>query len=246
MLTAEGRNEMGWRPLSKRGRPDPEYDALHEGVPPWLTRTVLDWMRPVFRRTNDYGHFIPNMDRVREAERRLRDVQLGIGSDEGLLGSFYSQIATDDEVLLDALDLAISFERLEAWGDEEVTDRLVELEAALEQAGSAWRVANYPGRYSCLERRVDETVTKAARETMSAAGKAGQHLAAAWIERSYAGGQERDEPGNAERGPCLQFALHAGSEPPHAHVGWRVRPRPSPGPPTRRVGHRDEVPSVCR
>ena len=53
------------------------------------------------------------------------------------------------------------------------------LEFALEEGGSVWRVAERDGRYR-LERRVDETAIAAADKTMAESGHAGKLLEQAW------------------------------------------------------------------
>ncbi|MGH8984178.1 MAG: hypothetical protein ACRDY6_09945 [Acidimicrobiia bacterium] len=90
-----------------------------------------------------------------------------------------------DTRVLDAIDLGADWAVKDAAAEEPPPDmsRLTGLERILAEGGSAWRLAVYssPPRGG-LERRVDEAVTTAARETMSASGRAGQYLAQAWNE----------------------------------------------------------------
>jgi len=64
-----------------------------------------------------------------------------------------------------------------SWRNENATERL---KSALEEGGSAWRVATDAAGACCLERRVDETATLAAREVVRQANRPAAHLALAW------------------------------------------------------------------
>lgn len=51
----------GYRPISKRGKPDSDLDTLHSEVMPWMIAPLLHWLDPFLwirapysdRRTND-------------------------------------------------------------------------------------------------------------------------------------------------------------------------------------------------
>jgi hypothetical protein len=173
---------MAWRPLSKRGTADDEYDALHEGVPPWLKTTLLDWLRPFFAQTNVHGNVQTDFSRIRELERRLRVDLTGVSNYELHL-QLEGGLSDDEDLLLDAVDLALSWCDAPGVSPQDVAQCIAPVEQWLSEAGSAWRVASHDGK-PCLELRVDATVTESARQVMSMAGRAGQHLAGAWT-RAY-------------------------------------------------------------
>lgn len=158
-----------WRPLSRRD--DPSYDALVEGVPPYLRASLWEWVAEdlTYEKASDrYG----NKESLQEVERRLRwtlDWAYGAAS---ALTSLQALVQTGgEERFLDVADLVLSHVTHAARADE--------VDTILRDGGSAWCVANRAGVYR-LERRVNPTVAQAAEEVMGAAGKAGKHLSLAW------------------------------------------------------------------
>ncbi len=44
-----------YRPLSKRGVPDPDLDTLHEAVEPWMVEPLIAWLQRFLWRRPDYS-----------------------------------------------------------------------------------------------------------------------------------------------------------------------------------------------
>ncbi len=165
----------GWRPLSKRD--DESYDALHEGVPEWLVASLLDFV------VDQVTYFsvrvrrrLPDRAKLKEVERKLRVPLNWSESDSSALLSIRGKV-DDRDYFLDLVDFLLT--RLEPTEEGVVSAQTVEY--ALTEGGSAWAVdTSGPGPH--LVRRVDVTVSAAAKSVISASGRAGQHLAKAWIE----------------------------------------------------------------
>ncbi|MGH9015359.1 MAG: hypothetical protein ACRDZ1_15695 [Acidimicrobiia bacterium] len=155
-------------------------DVLHEGVPPWLVGSLIDWLRrQCYVELVGWGAEL-NPDRVRELERRLH-LSLGQATPDLLLDDLLEQLAADGTLLLRGVNVALGWygvglDNLSA----EVERELAELENALQQAGSAWKIGYSATRGWGLERRVDETVAEAARAEMSVGRRPSEHLAEAW------------------------------------------------------------------
>lgn len=120
---------------------------------------------------------VPSSEKLRQIERRLR-IELDWVRPSAALDSLETLVATDDALFLDLVDLLLSeFSATALAGVSHIQG----LERALVEGGSAWRVASRGDRLG-LERRVDESVTAAARTVMEATGTAGEHLSKAWTE----------------------------------------------------------------
>jgi hypothetical protein len=164
-----------WRPLSKRD--DESYDALHEGVPEWLVASLLDFAEAqLIYVTAHTRRRQPDREKLKEVERKLRvPLDWTEGGDSALLS--IRRNVDDRGYFLDLVDFLLS--RLETTQGGTSTAKTVE--DALAEGGSAWAVrASHEGFR--LVRRVDVTVAAAAKAVMSASGRAGQHLAKAWME----------------------------------------------------------------
>ncbi len=161
-----------WRPLSRRD--DESYDALHEGVPPWLVGSLLDFVETelTYQPANTVGR-LPDSEKLKEVERKLRVPLDWSQGGQSALGNIRYNVG-DGDYFLNLVDLLLSSvgKKYEAVG----------VERELAEGGSAWTVdLSGDGPFRLL-RRVDATVTAAARAVMSASGRAGQHLAKAWNE----------------------------------------------------------------
>ena len=149
--------------------------------PHGLTGSVIEWLLDAFYgRSDALGRRPVLQRRVREMEVRFQ-LTLGAGTPEQLLRRLLDLLAKNDSLLLGALDVA-----LEWCPDPPKTQaelqRPAALMKALSQGQSAWQVAYLGESGFGLERCVDATVTTAAEDTISIAGRAGQHLAAAWAK----------------------------------------------------------------
>lgn len=140
---------MSWRPLSVRADPAAieEYDALHDGIPPWLTAGVIDWLRDVLQNL-PYGEDSDGLLRVLEQVLRFP-----LDWHSAPLGTVFAEVAGNGPRALDIVDACLMLTRTRAGGDL-LRDNLA---FALNVGGSAWRVAETADGTPCLERRVDAT-----------------------------------------------------------------------------------------
>ena len=153
--------------LSKRGSGASAESVLHEGIPPHLASSARQFIESVcLMPDRDFGYHRPDEDRLRAIERSI-ELTLDWTSVANAMSSLVR--ATSDPVVgVDVVDFLVSIHR----GGAATSD----LETALTEAGSAWRVQ---ADSSGLERRVDETVSREA--AMAAAhGKSGEYLRDAW------------------------------------------------------------------
>lgn len=81
---------MGWRPLSRRYEVGSDCDALHEGVRPWLKGTLLEWLSSEYTYVQG-GRRIIRVALLRETERCVRRLVLGVGPDTTLLRTAWSR-----------------------------------------------------------------------------------------------------------------------------------------------------------
>lgn len=163
-----------WRPLGFEGEDATHYEALHEGLPEWMTASFWDWVRARFTRYegatfNSQGVARFNTTLLREAERvcRFNVGFRGYKVSEGVAS--VSSVVRAKGFELRLADFLLS--KAPTSGDG--------LEVVLKQSGSAWKVGERAGKAG-LVRRVPEGVQVAADTTMQTAGHAGQRLASAW------------------------------------------------------------------
>lgn len=173
-----------WRPLGVETEQDiAEYDALHDGVPEWMSSTFWHWIREaitVYRRYSDGSGRFPM---VREAlvEAMCQTLRIGLPPIR-MKGNGRSEGEAQFKIAMEALvnsrkPLAIA-DYLLAHADEPNADAL---ESLLTRSKSAWTVGERAG-YSALVRRVPEGVQLGADSVMARAGRAGARLARAWEE----------------------------------------------------------------
>jgi len=166
----------GWRPLSKRD--DDSYDALHEGVPAWLVASMLQF---VVGQLSYISHnarmLLPDREKLQEVERKLRVPLDWSDGANSALNSIRRNV-DDRKYFLDLIDLLLSRMSFGPSGAEAADS----VETSLREGSSAWAVDVSDTGSFRLIRRVDATVVAAAKAVMSASGRAGQHLAKAWIE----------------------------------------------------------------
>ena len=162
-------------PFSERH--DPErgegFSSLHEGVPDFLVRSLLDWA---------LGHFIRNMSGKRTIDRQMvlrlerrarRDLPLAALNDSKVLARAFGE---DDALFLDAIDFVLSQKNYYDFGNNNPQ----ELDGILEEAGSAYCVGTDEDDNFELQFRQSEEMTDLLEAEASQPGNAGAHLRKAW------------------------------------------------------------------
>lgn len=167
-----------WRPLWARdpGKAE-EYDALVEGVPPWVTRGLTEWLNEYFLTwySSERREPLPNEKALRDVEVRVRiplDWKYGASSAHPDL---LQKCVAGGEKFLSVVDFALS--QIAHKGDGNDHDAAFALETLLRDAGSAWMVGP-TGR--SLARRVQPVAVEAARQVMAGGSRAGHYLGEAW------------------------------------------------------------------
>jgi hypothetical protein len=164
-----------WRPLSIRDRPDAaeSYEALHDGLPDWLTSGAARWVEQTLEDA-PYG-----FDLTRFLHTLEQFLRLPLNWRGGVQSAFHdvlSQVAGAGDRALDILDGVLML--TSNWPNSD--DRQVELHVMLTIGGSAWKIGMDEDGRPALERRVDEVSEQAARDEIDEPGNAGHHLQAAW------------------------------------------------------------------
>jgi hypothetical protein len=168
---------MAW---IRRGADPEELAALHPGVPSWLERYLVTWVKLVSYK-DELGTWgmerRPDPEYVLEYEMAVRrpsslETAFVAGGAERLL----REMGPDE--FLDFVDFL-----LYKLSSESATERkralIPKLEEILADAGSEWRVGKRSGSIS-LEKRVPEGVVRSAEAIIGASGSAGTLLAEAW------------------------------------------------------------------
>jgi hypothetical protein len=139
-----------------------------------LVGSLLDFVETELTyKPANIGGRLPNREKLKEVERKLRVPLEWSQGGQSAVGSIRYNV-DDRDYFLNLVDLLLS--------GLMAPRRAEEVEASLAEGGSAWTVdLSGDGPFRLL-RRVDATVTAAARAVMSASGRAGQHLAKAWNE----------------------------------------------------------------
>ena len=162
-------------PFSERH--DPErgegFSSLHEGVPDFLVRSLLDWA---------LGHFIRNMSGKRTIDRQMvlrlerrarRDLPLAALNDSKVLARAFRE---DDALFLDAIDFVLSQKNYYDFSNNNPQ----ELDGILEEAGSAYCVGTDEDDNFELQFRQVEQITELLHSEVDQPDRATDHLHRAW------------------------------------------------------------------
>lgn len=189
LLVAEHQGEQmtdethaAWRPLGVDDAEDiAEYDALHDGLPAWISAAFWAWVRESLTERRRYRDGSGSVDHLNEglAESLAQALRV-VAPNLRFVGTNSTAGRTQLDSMLtllqnksDPLQVA---DYILAFGSPRRPDVLEEL---LVRGESAWRVGTRSGRPG-LVRRVPEGVQAGADETMARAGRAGVRLAKAW------------------------------------------------------------------
>lgn len=159
-----------WRPFGVDTDDEiAEYDALHEGVTPWLFTPLWGWVGDAIILRSQSGSYYPDSRMLHEMGQALRLSLPVLAAKPGYECVKILQQKGADATLPIA-DYLLAFAK---QADPAALD------AILRRSNSAWKVGKRAGRYG-LVRRVPEGVQVAADELMGGAGRAGVRLAKAW------------------------------------------------------------------
>lgn len=175
-------SEEPWRPLGIDGDDEiAEYDALHDGVPQWMSAPFWAWVQEAIteRRTfRDGSGAVPHLaeelteQMAQELKIPLANLRV-IGTDTAKgrtqIASALTALVKHGSSLQIADYILAHFPR----SNPKVLDSL------MERSKSAWRVGTRSGKPG-LVRRVPLGVQAGADSVMARAGRAGVRLAAAW------------------------------------------------------------------
>lgn len=175
-------SEEAWRPLGvETDAQVAGYDALHDGVPPWLQASFWAWIGDAVMQTcryNDGSGRVPMLDSGL-AERMCQTLRIPLpnlrsSAVHPLAGQNQRKAAVDTltkhEAPLQIADYLLAHDS---------HARQEDLSALLERGKSAWQVGTRSGKPG-LVRRVPDGVQVAADSVMTRTGRAGVRLAAAW------------------------------------------------------------------
>ena len=183
-------SDQPWRPLGVESDEEVStYDALHDGLTPWMTAAFWTWIRAAIAKEGRYQagtSYNPRVERfpyldVELAERMCQILRIPLAN----LRGDQTLPSTGSSRLSDALSflkkhpapLQIADYLLAHGGHGSVE----ELESILSRSKSAWTVGTRSGK-PALVRRVPFGVQLAANDVMSRSGRAGARLARAWEE----------------------------------------------------------------
>ncbi len=124
-----------WRPLRIRlqgADAEAEFDALHEGVPPWLKPSILRWIREQRPKCEETQRV-----KILQLQRRLKLSLDWSSGTRGAIGELLERSSAEDEFCFDMVDYFLQDLRLWVSSDE---DQLLTMDQMLLEAGSAWEV----------------------------------------------------------------------------------------------------------
>jgi hypothetical protein len=182
--------EERWRPLwAREPEKQTEYDALVEGVPPWLVQALVEWLDEHVLTEESHAGRRPVRESLQTIEVMLR---IPLDWDSSLDWTYQSLLAIckdDGDKFLSVVDWALHVLGRPGANHEAAIKHLKRLLVA---GGSAWTVS--PGK-NCLVRRVQEEAAAAARQLIEGGSRAGRYLAEAW-QHMYG---RNPHPGSAYR-----------------------------------------------
>lgn len=166
---------MTWRPLSLRGGdPDPRFDEPSEGLPPWLTGPVLEWVETAFLPS---GYVNDEALRALQLDFRL-ERPLGAGG-VSPHKDLINRMQGNDDFALDVLDWMVHNHRYFSTGHRS-EEWVGQLGLLLNQGGSAWEVITVEYMSHRLTRRAVGPMVEVLEQTATEATRAHSHLSEAW------------------------------------------------------------------
>ncbi|MFF2297930.1 hypothetical protein [Arthrobacter sp. NPDC058127] len=179
-----------WRPLGFDPEDRTTYDALHDGVPAWMEKSLESWLLEILESVlDDESGETGALRRFQKIERELR---VSIRQPKGLEVSDLAKAVlshfrykSQSLVLTDFLLSKADIEKLGGAAAiaallEDLHDDVGRLEALLRSSGSKWAVGIRTAGRLGLVQRVPEGVQRSVEHTIGNSGHAGVRLARAW------------------------------------------------------------------
>ncbi len=159
----------------RKAKGEEQYSVLHEGVPEWMKPSLWSWCEQHLWEQNPMaGGRDPNKEVINYLERVLR-VRLVLSPRRSyLFDPLRQQMAENPDLFLSMVEALL---QPPFSGDLGATQALKQI---LEEAGSAYELSGNDRDGFFFQQRVAPPVKAAYEETLSHAGRAGQHLEAAW------------------------------------------------------------------
>ena len=179
-----------WRPLGFDPEDKTTYDALHDGVPLWMEKSLESWLLEILESVlDDESGKTGALRRLHKIERELRvsirqPTSLEVADlAKAVLSHF--RYKNQSLVLTDFLLSKADVEKLGGAAAiavllEDSHDDVGRLEALLKSSGSKWAVGIRTAGRLGLVQRVPEGVQRSVERTIRASGHAGVRLARAW------------------------------------------------------------------
>ena len=155
-------------PLSVRQNPErlDEFHALNEGIPAGLRPSLLGW---ILDRYASFGGAFADVRRVRHLERTInREVLPGSRT---MLDDLAQSLAAEDELLLDAADVALT------WASEH---EVALLEAFFVEARSTYSIGVDEDDVYMIQLRQPEELSRLIETEATQSGRQAEHLRIAW------------------------------------------------------------------
>lgn len=164
----------GFRPLSARDIKDTTFDVLHEGVPRWMHRRLMSWLRArLDALSRDIGGTHVTVWRAEEVMVQELEVALHCRFSGPSIDQMLMDATQSSELALDLLDLLLFHGDLDAVHREVAEDML-------SRSGSAWRVFTDEENSGRLVRRVSDSTLSAVTQVVDQHDAASTHMSDAF------------------------------------------------------------------
>ncbi len=158
-------------PFSVRQNPErlDEFRALHEGVPAGLRPSLLSWMK---MRYSSYGPTFADEAKVGHLERTINRDVVPSGNRK-LLSELEKSLAADDDLLLDAADVALT------WASKH---EVALLEGFFVEARSTYGIGVDEDDVYMIQLRQPEELSRLIEAEATQPGRQAEHLRIAWAK----------------------------------------------------------------
>jgi len=165
---------MPGRQFSTHANNPETIDALHDGIPAWMQRSIDDWISVQIARGSGYSSsLLPNVDSIRRLERLLRVSLIGTNEITRMHSSLFGRLNPDENLKLDVIDGVLQALDIP-------TQQVIELEEILEESGSKWKVVDSGEEEYQLEERVAASVVEAMENLAEQNGDTTDYMKKAW------------------------------------------------------------------